>query len=188
MVNAAPSCAMRLQWNTMVARVAPVVLAWALFAGAVATSGAGWFDDQRGETLIKGLLAVALLMAAAAVATAVLWVISALRARGQWLFAAALVLAAPVDVVAPAPDFSARVAVVPLLDAVQITAGVTDRPSFAYHHATVFPSGDGWVLPHWPMLQVVLVAAIVLVIVCAWRAGVRERLLRLVFIGSARNS
>jgi hypothetical protein len=53
---------------------------------------------------------------------------------------------------APAPDLSARVAVVPLLDATLTVAGVTDGPAFAYHDGCVFPGGDGWVLPHWPWL------------------------------------
>jgi hypothetical protein len=66
----------------------------------------------------------------------------------------------------PRPEVSARVAVVPLLDATLTVAGVSDGPAFAYHDGCVFPGGDGWVLPRWPWLGLLL----------------------LVFIGSPRSS
>ena len=167
--------------------VAPVAVAWALFAVAVATSGAGWFDDDRAETLARAVLLAALLTAAAVVAAG-LWVIGGLRVPAGMVIAAGLLLAAPVDVVAPGPGFSTtHISVVPVLDVVLVVVGVVASPAFAYHEATVFPGGDGWVLPASSPLAPVLAAAILLGLAIIRRAGARERLVRLIFIGAGRN-
>src|SRR3954447_17471876 len=152
----------------MLSRLVPGLVASGLFAVAVSTSGGGWFEDARGETLAKALLATCLLIFAAAVLVTALWVIGAPLVRGEWLLAAALVLAAPVDVVRPLETaFDVRVSMMSLLDAALITAGVTDGPRFAYQDGVFFPGGDGWWLPHWPLLQFVFTGAIVLALACA---------------------
>jgi hypothetical protein len=167
----------------MLSRWAPAVLALAVFAVAVGTSGTGWFEGERDETLVKALLGATVLIGVAVVMAAALWVIGAPWVRIEWLAAAALVLAAPVDVLAPAPEGTVHIAVVGLIDAAQITVGVSDGPWFAYQSVFVFPGGEGWVLPQWSFLQLVLGGASVFVVGRVWRRGVRERLLRLVFIG-----
>ena len=97
--------------------------------------------------------------------------------RVLWVAVALLALAGAADMVSAI--FRNTILQVATPDALRgrlqgvFIVGVTGGPRFAYQDAYVFPSGDGWLLPHAPWVQFLLIAlaAAAIVRACHERGG-----------------